>query len=234
MLMEDRRMSGVVRDNNRGPGQGSLLAWLAAGTICLAVAGVLGGTWYAARVPPAATLKQALAEFRAGDVTSAASAFRQLAEAGNVQAAYWYGDALEHGLGTPVDAKAAIAQFQKAWSGGVPQAATQLGELYLAGNLVLPDFAKARSYLTAAAEADDTRAALDLGRVLREGIGGPADPVRAYAWLEIAALRGNTQARMERDRLLPTLQPSQQAEASQEAEALLASVRTPAPTGASA
>jgi TPR repeat protein len=74
-----------------------------------------------------------------------------LADAGDPHAAYWYGHALDRGLGTPVDVKAAMTQYAKASAGGVTQAGTRLGELYLDGNAVPPDFAKARSYLTEAA-----------------------------------------------------------------------------------
>jgi hypothetical protein len=56
--------------------------------------------------------------------------------------------------------------------------------------------------------------------MLQQGIGGPADPVGAYAWLEVASLGGNAQARAERDHLLPALSPAQQAEAVQQASAL--------------
>ena len=91
-----------------------------------------------------------------------------------------------------------------------------------------PDFPKARSYLTVAAKRGDSRAALDLGRMLRKGIGGPADPVAAYSWLEVAALDGNKAARQERNQLLPDLSPAQQAEAVQQATALTSEAAKPA------
>jgi TPR repeat protein len=57
--------------------------------------------------------------------------------------------------------------------------------------------------------------------MLHEGIGSPADPVAAYAWLEVAALRGNALAQHERDALLPTLLPAQQAEANQQVSKIM-------------
>lgn len=199
--------------------QGMMLPYLAAGLIGVACAGLVERTLQNSAAVPPMDLKQAVSDFDTGNLAAATSAFRTLANAGDPHAAYWYGHALDLGLGTPVDVKAAIAQYQKAWAGGVTQAGTRLGELYLDGNAVPPDFAMARSYLTEAARRGDARAALDLGGMLRDGIGGPADPVSAYAWLEVASLRGNAQARVERDRLLPTLSPAQQAAASQQATA---------------
>ncbi len=198
----------------RKPAIGQLaLPILVAGLVGLASAGMLGRAWHTATPVPAMNLKQAVADFDTGNLAPATAAFRTLADAGDPLAAYWYGHALDRGLGTATDVKAAMAQYSKALAGGVTQAGTRLGELYLDGNAVPPDFGKARSFLTAAAADGDARAALDLGRMLHEGIGGPADPVAAYAWLEVASLRGNAQARHERDRLLPTLLPAQQAEA---------------------
>ena len=100
------------------------------------------------------------------------------------------------------------------------QADARLGELYLSGNAIPPNFVEARSYLTTAAKRGNPRAALDLGRMLEQGIGSPADPVGAYAWLEVSSLGGNAQARAERDHLLPALSPAQQAEAVQQANAI--------------
>ena len=162
----------------------------------------------------AGNLRQARTDFDTGRLTAATAEFRILAAAGNPRAAYWYGHALDLGLGTPVNTKAAIAQYEKAWAGGVAQAGTRLGELYLDGNAVPPKFVKARGYLTAAAKLGNARAALDLGRMLKEGIGGPADPVAAYAWLEVASLRGDAKAEAERDQVLATLSPAQQLAAS--------------------
>jgi TPR repeat protein len=226
-------MAEFARNNNPEPTHGSA-GWLVLCTVGLAAAGILGHALYgmSEQVPRFTGLQQAMYEFDTGRLAPAAEAFRRLADAGNADAAYWYGHALERGLGTPADAKAAVTQFTKAWSGGVTAAATQLGELYLNGNEVVPDFAKARSYLTDAADRGDARAALDLARMLREGIGGPADPVRAYAWLEIAALHGSAEARIERNRLLPTLSAAQQAEASQVADALEAALTRPAQSAA--
>jgi len=209
-------MANILQGRKQAAGQHLALPYLAAGLIGLTCAGLLGRTLQTPTPMPAMNLQQAVAYFDTGHLTAATIAFRTLANAGDPHAAYWYGHALERGLGTPVNVKAAMAEYARASSGAVMQADTRLGELYLDGNAIPPDFAQARSYLTEAAKGGDARAALDLGRIQREGIGGPADPVAAYAWLEVASLAGNAQAQQERDRLLPTLSPAQQAEAIQE------------------
>jgi TPR repeat protein len=209
-------MANILQDGKPTAGQRLALTYLTAGLIGLAGAGMLGRTWHTATPTPPMNLKQAISDFDTGHLKAATATFRALANAGNPNAAYWYGHALDLGLGTPTDTKAAMAQFAKASAGGVTKAGTRLGELYLDGNAASQDFVKARLYLTAAAKAGNARAALDLGGVLQKGIGGPADPVAAYAWLEVASLRGDAQARQERDRLLPSLLPAQQAEAIQQ------------------
>jgi TPR repeat protein len=214
-------MANVLNDRQPTSGHRHMVTYIAAGVFGLACAGLFGRAWQQpAAVPPAATLKQAVAGFDSGHLAPAAAAFKTMAEAGNLHAAYWYGHSLELGLGIPADPQAAIAEYTKASAGGVLQATTRLGELYLQGNAVPPDFTKARAYLTDAAKHGDVRAALDIGRVLRQGIGGPADPVAAYAWLEVASLRGSVPARLERDRLLTTMAPAEQAAGSQQAAVL--------------
>jgi TPR repeat protein len=221
-------MANMLQSGKPATGPWLMVPYLAAGAIGLACAGLVGTNWE--RPVPVAdmNLQQAVSDFDTGNLAAGTSAFRTLADKGDPHAAYWYGHALDLGLGVPADPKGAIAQYEKAWAGGVTQAGTRLGEIYLDGNAIPPDFAKARSYLTVAAKRGDARAALDLGRMLRDGIGVASDPVAAYAWLEVAALRGDAQAQGERDRLLPTLSPAQQADASQQATADLPVVPAPA------
>ncbi len=215
-------MANILPYGNPQAGPRPALVYIVAAVVGLACLGMLVCALSASVPAPAMNLQQAVADFDAGQLAFAANAFRTLAEAGDPHAAYWYGHALDRGLGTTADIKAAMAQYEKAWAGGVVQAGTRLGELYLVGNAIPPDFTQARSYLTAAARDGDTRAEVDIARMLDQGIGAPADPVAAYAWLEVAALRGNAQARLERDRLLPTLPAAQQAQAIQQATAILA------------
>jgi TPR repeat protein len=213
-------MANILNDRQPTSGQRHIVPYIAACMIGLASAGLIGRAWQPTAAAPAINLQQAISDFDSGNLTPAAAAFKTMADAGNPHAAYWYGHTLDRGLGVQADPEAAIVQYTKASAGGVMQATTRLGELYLDGNRVPPDFMKARAYLIEAAKRGDALAASDLGRVLQQGIGGPADPISAYAWLEVASLRGSAPARVERDRLLATMTPDQQAAGSQEASVL--------------
>jgi TPR repeat protein len=213
-------MANILRDRKPTAAQWTMVPFVAIGFLGLTYAGLVARTWHMQTQEGTTTLTQAVHEFDAGHLAPATATFRTLANRGDSQAAYWFGHALDFGLGTPVDTKEAIVQYKKAAAGGVVQADARLGELYLSGNAVPPNFVEARSYLTTAAKRGNPRAALDLGRMLQKGIGGPADPVGAYAWLEVASLGGNAQARAERDQLLPALSSAQQAQAVQQANAI--------------
>jgi TPR repeat protein len=213
-------MANILQDRKPTAAKWTKLSYVAVGLLGLAYAGLVGRSWHTPAHEGNMTLAQAVDDFDAGHLAPATAAFRTLANQGDPHAADWYGHALVFGLGTPVDSKAALVQYKRAAAGGVVQADVALGELYLNGNAVPPNFVEARSYLTTAAKHGNPRAALDLGRMLQQGIGGPADPVGAYAWLEAASLGGNAQARAERDQLLPSLSPAQQAEAVQQANAI--------------
>jgi TPR repeat protein len=63
---------------------------------------------------------------------------------------------------------------------GLP-AELRLGEIYLHGNLVLPDFAQAKTYLESSAYQGNPRAAMLLGQMYRVGIGMTANPTETYA-----------------------------------------------------
>jgi len=240
-VTEDHTMANTLSNPKPGAHTHPALIYLAAAMIGLTGAGLVRSRLHSEAPPPATSLQQAVATFDAGDLTAGATAFGKLAASPDphvaAQAAYWYGHALDLGLGTVQDTKAAIAEYNKAWAGGVVPAATRLGEIYLEGNAMAPQFATARTYLTDAADRGDARAALDLGHMLRDGIGAPADPVGAYAWIEVAALRGNPEARLERDRLLASLAPPQQEAAVKQAAALQSAqaapppAKAPAPTG---
>lgn len=75
-------------------------------------------------------------------------------------------------------------------------AALELGRMYRDGKGVAFDYAKARRFLKVAAETDLVRlwykfgvpeAQYALGVMLRDGVGGKADPSSAAAWFEEAA-----------------------------------------------
>ncbi len=170
--------------------------------------------------PPKLELSEAVAAFDAGRLAPSADAFRQLAAQGDARAEYWYGHALDQGLGVKRDARQALVEFTKAWAGGVAKAGQRLGEIYRDGDQVVQDLPKAREYFRGAATRGDAQAAAEFGQMLRTGLGGPVDPVAAYAWLEIASMHGNLAAQQERDALLAHLTPEQQEAGDVQAAAL--------------
>lgn len=67
------------------------------------------------------------------------------------------------------------------------------------GNIVLPDYGQARTWLERAGRRGDARAAMLLGHMYRLGLAVPADAKEAYAWSEVAAVEGSPFAPRERD-----------------------------------
>jgi TPR repeat protein len=148
--------------------------------------------------------------FRQYDYDTAGKAFSDLAGKGNGMAQYWLGHMTELGLGMARDPRKAIGLYEQAADRGVLAAELKLGEVFMHGDMLPPDFPKAKIYLDRAAYHGDARAALDLSEIFQRGLGMPANPVEAYAWAEVAALEGNVPARRERDASLRDLQPDDQ------------------------
>ena len=79
------------------------------------------------------------------------------------------------------------------------------------------DASAALSEWRAAAEADDRRAMLALGRLYLRGLGVPQDYVEAHKWFNLAASRGAPEAAGERDALAAKMTPAQVAAAQERA-----------------
>ena len=71
----------------------------------------------------------------------------------------------------------------------------------------------------AAANADDAKAMLALGRLYVQGLGAPQDYVQAHMWFNLAASRGEKEAVTERDALATRMSPEQVAKAQEQAAA---------------
>jgi TPR repeat protein len=111
----------------------------------------------------------------------------------------------ELGLGRSRDPVKAVELYQRAAAANVAAATLRLGEIYLDGNLVPPDYAQAKSYLARAAYGGDPKAAMLLGEMYRRGLGTPRHLKQAYAWSEVSAIEGNAEARKDRDKELNSL-----------------------------
>ena len=99
----------------------------------------------------------------------------------------------------------AIPWYEQAAEGGNPFAGYQLGKLYLAGDAVPKDTAKAFEYLTEAAEQGSSQAQYILGKLYLLGNEVERDREAAAQWLTLAAAQGHEYAQffldhMEQDR----------------------------------
>ena len=136
-------------------------------------------------VAPAQTsLEFAEHAFQSGDDQTALKLFSELVSKNNPNAEYWLGHMNEIGLGLPRDVPKAIGLYKKTVEQNIVAADARLGELYLNGDLVTPDFNQAKSYLEKAAYHADPRSAMLLGQMYRAGIGTAVDHKQTYAWLE--------------------------------------------------
>jgi len=190
-------------------------AWPPAPTVLLVVitALVIGSVQeYRLRnaAPVQTNLEFAEHAFQTGDDKTALKLFNELASKNNPNAEYWLGHMNEIGLGIPRDVTRAIGLYKKAAEQNIVPAEARLGELYLNGDLVTPDFSQARSYLQQAAYHADPRSAMLLGQMYRAGIGTAVDQKEAYAWSEVASIEGSEFAVRERDSSLHDLDVSDQ------------------------
>ncbi len=179
----------------------------------------------AGAAPKEQPLEVAEQAFRSGDYGLALVIFSSLAGKNNAIAQYWLAHMTELGLGIRSDPTKAIALYKESALRDVTAAQLRLGEIYLHGDVVPPDFNQAKSYLERAAYHGDARAAMQLGQMYHLGQGMPADPIEAYAWLEVASLEGNMFARRARDALLADLREGNQQEAVARARDLLNQIK---------
>lgn len=91
---------------------------------------------------------------------------------------------------TDAQAKAALAEIEKAAALGHPPAQLQLGELYKIGQIYQKDLASARAWFERAANGGNVLAMHRLGVMAARGEGGPVDPKLSIAWFEKAAAFG--------------------------------------------
>lgn len=148
-----------------------------------------------------------------GDDAAAVKLYGSLADAGNARAQYQLGDMYEFGYGVPKDPKEAISWFRKAADQGLGVAQARLGEIYFAGSEAVQNFKAARQWLQKASDQRIAVAERRLGQMEEQGLGGPKNPIRAYALYEQAILDGDGYAQRLRNDLVKRLSPDQVTEA---------------------
>ncbi|HEU5283601.1 MAG TPA: tetratricopeptide repeat protein [Burkholderiales bacterium] len=90
----------------------------------------------------------------------------------------------------------AVNLLKPAADAGDAEAALFLGNIYLYGSGVPPDFEAARGYLELAAREGRVDALYNLGSIYDKAIGVPRDPQRAMRWFGLAADQRDAQAQL--------------------------------------
>jgi TPR repeat protein len=185
--------------------------------------------WRGSIMVPQSQMAQAEKDVKAGDYKAAVALFEKLADNNNPLAQYWVAHMSELGLGVPRDPAKAIELYKKAATQDVAPAELRLGEIYLHGDLVLPDFAQAKTYLEKAAYHGGPRAAMLLGQMYHDGIGMPVDQKEGYAWSEVATLEGSVFATRDRDASFHSLSEADQKSAIARGQEILKIIKSEMP-----
>ena len=99
----------------------------------------------------------------------------------------------------------ALEAWNRAAAAGHTGAMTALANLYLYGERVPRDPARAAAWYRKAAERDDVTAQLNLGDLYRQGLGVPKNKIKSYFWLGRAAEQGNTWAAEAQQKLAKSM-----------------------------
>jgi TPR repeat protein len=102
---------------------------------------------------------------------------------------------------TPIDLKQAEFWYGEAFKNGRVHAKKDLGEVLRENG----DVAGAILNFTDAAIAGNSKAALALGQIHEQGLGGPVNKTEAYAWYDLAADDGDLEAEAAITALQPTV-----------------------------
>jgi len=124
-----------------------------------------------------------------GDVETLAEV-RELALAGDAEAAFLIGSSLNEGWGPVVDAAEATLWYRRAAGSGHVLAARALGDAYVSGRGVEQSDSAAVEWWRRAADAGDATAQARLGEAYEIGRGVGRDPRQARAWYARSRERG--------------------------------------------
>ncbi|TPW27613.1 sel1 repeat family protein [Pararhizobium mangrovi] len=129
------------------------------------------------------------------DVARAQKLMKAAADAGVPAAAFNHAQWLVSQTPGDTGMKEALPYYEKAATAGIPDAQYALSQIYRNVD-GLPDAkrAQARTWLQRAAEAGYDTAELDLAIWLVDGIEGPKDYEKGFAWMKRAAVDGNVMA----------------------------------------
>jgi TPR repeat protein len=152
---------------------------------------------------------------------------RAVISGGNADAEFSLALMYERGLGGPRDEADAMALYRISAAQNSVQALVKLGEHSLNSAITPQGTAEGMAYLEKAARLGSSDAQLDLGMLLKSGLGGRQDLPAAYRWYTVALGSRHLNPRQrgyfpaKRDELGRQLTSEQRAEADRSAAALL-------------
>ena len=133
--------------------------------------------------------------FAAKDTKGAYALLEASAEAGNLLAQFNLAQLIFKEQPTGDRLTRAVEYYRRAAEAGLPDAQYAMAQINVEGIAGYPrDEAKARGWLTRAAQAGFDTAQLDLGTWLVDGRGGDRDQAAGFRWLKTAAEGGNVAA----------------------------------------
>ena len=152
------------------------------------------------------------------DYAEASRLFCQAAEAGDANGQFNCGLAQFNGQGTERNVEQAIANWEAAAEQDNIAAQNFLGQLWLNGDeasAIAADADKARGYFQKTAEAGNALGLYQMAALegAPNAAGEPANPVEAYKFASLAAVRGLAEAGVLRDQLEAAMTPEQVLEA---------------------
>lgn len=134
----------------------------------------------------------------AADYYTAAEWFERAAQGGYTRAMIKIAQMYALGQGVPQSPDTALSWYTKAAQQGSRTAMVQLGKIYA----IRKDFEKSADWYKQSAIKGNINAMRELGLYYLNGTGVPFDLTRAFAWLELAARKGDTQAKTQQTNIL--------------------------------
>lgn len=148
------------------------------------------------KTPPASDMETqtAVADYNAGNFTSALAEFRKAAQRGSRLAEFNYAMMLLNGEGTAANPDEGRKWLRKAAEANMSHAQYVYGKMYDDGDFVTRDPAVAHAWFLKAAQQGHVQAELALANQFLDGRGTPRDNAQAFVWYKKAAEGGDMTA----------------------------------------
>lgn len=117
---------------------------------------------------PKVSLSEAIDYYKEGDLQNAFTGFKSLAEGGNMEAQWHYGEMLKEGEGVPRNKEKGMKWIQKSADNGYPIAIAMIGFEYLEEGYFDMNLEKAETYFQRAADKGSMHGDYGLGRVAED------------------------------------------------------------------